>query len=159
MDTVCHDIEVEDLAIAVLKYKNGAYGRLLASTATNPGQGNIFEFYGPLGTAVLADGKLRSWCVSPSKEELATETITTADTKAAGAASSSTGFDDQGHIDQVANFVAAIRRDEPLICTGEEGLKSVHLILALYESARSGREINLDEMLEQAGSLKSSSFD
>ena len=127
---------------------------LLASTATNPGQGNIFEFYGPLGTAVLADGKLRSWSVAPTKEELAVETIEDADEEAAGAASSATAFDDQGHVDQVANFVAAVRRDEPLVCTGEDGLKSVQLILALYESARAGREINLDEMLDEAASVK-----
>ena len=41
VDTVSHSIEVEDIAISILTYKNGAYGRLQTTTAVNPGQGNI----------------------------------------------------------------------------------------------------------------------
>ena len=51
MDTFAHTrIEVEDIALALLKFKNGAYGRLQTATATNPGQGNVFEFNGTCGT-------------------------------------------------------------------------------------------------------------
>ncbi len=148
MDTVAHiRIEVEDVALALLKYKNGAYGRLQTSTATNPGQGNIFEFNGTHGSAVLVEDTITSWAVSDSKETLAKETVSGVEGKASTAASSATVFPVEGHIKQIANFIAAVRGEEELICDGLEGRRSLHLIMALYESARRREEVHLDELL------------
>jgi len=147
-DTVAHkDIEVEDIAIAILTYKNGAYGRLQTASATNPGQGNVFDINGTLGTALLVEDKITSWAVSDSKETLAKETITEVKGKAGTAASSATEFPVEGHIIQVKNFIAAVRSGEELICSGEEGRRSLQLIAALYESARRGEEVYIDEIL------------
>ncbi len=149
MDTVAHvRIEVEDVALALLKFKNGAYGRLQTATATNPGQGNVFEFNGTHGTAVLVEDTITSWAVSDSKETVAKETIVGVEGKASTAASSATIFPVEGHIKQIANFIAAVRGEEELICDGYEGRRSLHLIIALYESARRGEEVYLDELLE-----------
>ncbi len=144
-DTVAHDIEVEDIAIALLRYRNGAYGRLQTATAVNPGQGVHIEVNGTLGTAALADETITSWAVSESKEILAVET---AGTKAerSTAASSATQFSTRGHVIQVADFINAVRTGGELICSGEEGRRSVHLIMAMYESARRGEEVFLDEL-------------
>lgn len=148
VDTVAHNIEVEDIAVAVLTYKNGAYGRLQTSTAVNPGQGNNFEINGTQGSVILMEDTITSWAVSDSKETLARETIS--DTKAgtSTAASSSTQFPVEGFIIQFANFISAVRTGEELICSGEEGRRSVHLIMSIYESARRGEEVYLDELLE-----------
>ncbi len=149
MDTVAHvRIEVEDVALALLKFKNGAYGRLQTATAVNPGQGNVFEFNGTHGTAVLVEDTITSWAVSDSKEVVAKETIVGVEGKASTAASSATVFPVEGHIKQIANFIAAVRGEEELICDGVEGRRSLHLILALYESARRGEEVYLDELLK-----------
>lgn len=149
MGTVAHErIEVEDIALALLKYKNGAYGRLQTATATNPGQGNVFEFNGTCGTAVLVEDRITSWAVSDSKETLARETVAGIEGKAGTAASSATVFPVEGHIKQIANFIAAVRRGEPLICDGLEGRRSLQLIMGLYESARRGEEVYLDELLK-----------
>jgi UDP-N-acetyl-2-amino-2-deoxyglucuronate dehydrogenase len=149
MDTVAHvRIEVEDVALALLKFKNGAYGRLQTATAVNPGQGNVFEFNGTKGTAVLVEDTITSWAVSDSKEVVAKETIVGVEGKASTAASSATVFPVEGHIKQIANFIAAVRGEEELICDGVEGRRSLHLILALYESARRGEEVHLDELLK-----------
>jgi UDP-N-acetyl-2-amino-2-deoxyglucuronate dehydrogenase len=149
MDTVAHvRIEVEDVALALLKYKNGAYGRLQTATAANPGQGNVFEFNGTHGTAVLVEDTITSWAVSDSKEVVARETIVGVEGKASTAASSATVFPVEGHIKQIANFIAAVRGEEELICDGVEGRRSLHLILALYESARRREELYLDELLK-----------
>jgi predicted dehydrogenase len=148
MDTVAHvRIEVEDVALALLKFKNGAYGRLQTTTAANPGQGNVFEFNGTHGTAVLVEDTITSWAVSDSKETLAKETIVGVEGKASTAASSATVFPVEGHIKQIANFIAAVRGQEELICDGYEGRRSLHLIMALYESAHRGKEVYLDELL------------
>jgi len=148
IDTVAHkDIEVEDIAIAILTYKNGAYGRLQTASATNPGQGNVFDINGTLGTVLLVEDKITSWAVSDSKETLAKETITDVKGKAGTAASSATEFPVEGHIIQVKNLIAAVRTGEELICSGEEGRRSLQLIAALYESARRGEEVYVDEIL------------
>lgn len=148
MDTVAHvRIEVEDVALALLKYKNGAYGRLQATTAANPGQGNVFEFNGTHGRAILIEDTITSWAVSDSKESLARETLSGVEGKPSSAASSATIFPVEGHIKQIANFIAAVRGEEELICDGVEGRRSLHLITALYESARRREEVYLDELL------------
>ena len=146
-DTVAHNnIEVEDISLALLTYKNGAYGRLQTASATNPGQGNVFEINGTHGTVVLVEDRITSWAVSDSKEILAKETITGITGQAGTAASSASKFPVEGHIIQVANFISAVRTNEDLICSGEEGRRSLQLITALYESARRGEEIYVDEV-------------
>lgn len=148
-DTVAHkNIEVEDISIAVLTYKNGAYGRLQTASATNPGQGNVFDINGTLGTAILVEDKITSWAVSDSKDTLAKETISEVKGEAGTAASSATKFPVEGHIIQVRNLISSVRTGEQLICSGEEGRRSLQLITALYESARRGEEVYVDEMLE-----------
>jgi len=149
MDTVAHvRIEVEDVALALLKFKNGAYGRLQTATATNPGQGNVFEFNGTCGTAILVEDTITSWAVSDSKETLARETLVGVEGKASTAASSATVFPVEGHIKQIANFIAAVRGQEDLICDGTEGRRSLQLIMGIYESARRREEVYLDELLK-----------
>ncbi len=145
-DTVAHDIEVEDIAIALVRWKNGAYGRLQTATAVNPGQGVYIEVNGTLGTGSLADDRITGWAVSGSKETLAVETITDTKVELSTAASSATAFPTKGHVIQVANFIDAVRIGAPLVCSGEEGRRSVHLIMAMYESAKRKEEVFLDEI-------------
>jgi len=148
-DTVAHDrIEVEDMAVAVLTYKNGAYGSLHTASSSNPGQGNVFNINGTKGTAILVEDTITSWAVSDSKDVLAKETITDVKGKAGTAASSATEFPVEGHIKQVANFIDAVRNGTPLVCDGFEGRRSLALIEALYQSARRKEEVFVDEMLE-----------
>ena len=144
-DTVAHDIEVEDIAIGILKYKNGAYGRLQISTAVNPGQASIIEINGTHGTAILTDDTITTWAVSDSKELPAEENTVTSEKPHSGGSSNPADISMSGHIRQVANFISALQNKDKLICSGEEGRKSLHLILALYESARRGKEVKLDE--------------
>lgn len=149
MDTVAHvNIEVEDIAVGVLTYKNGAYGRLQTATACNPGQGNVFEINGTLGTAVLVEDTITSWAFSDSKETKAEESIVGVRGEAGSAASSSTTFPVEGHIIQYANFISAVRTGEELICSGKEGRRSLSLIMALYESARRNEVVYIDEILK-----------
>lgn len=150
-DTVAHAIEVEDLAVALITFKNGALGHILTSTVTNPGTGNRIEINGTQGTAVLDDKGIQSWAVSASKEELANETIdplAAAAGKNVGGGSSATVFDASGHRMQIANFIAAIDGKEKLICPASDGFEDILLILSLYESSRQKKEIVLADMIK-----------
>ncbi|MFC1608228.1 Gfo/Idh/MocA family protein [Candidatus Latescibacterota bacterium] len=147
-DMVAHEgIEVEDVSIALLKFKNGAFGRIQSCTAGNPGMGNIFEINGTLGSAVLVEDTITSWAFSNSKDEIAKETIEDVKGEAGTAASDAKVFPVEGHIKQMRNFIDAARSGVELICSGEEGRRSLALILALYESARRKEEVIMDEFL------------
>src|SRR5256885_6942018 len=51
--TRCHDIEVEDTAVAILEFANGAIGTLEATTCAYPGRPRRIEISGSSGTAIL----------------------------------------------------------------------------------------------------------
>lgn len=148
-DTVAHErIEVEDMALAILTYKNGAYGTLHTASSVNPGLGNVFHINGTHGSTTLVEDVITSWAVSDSKDTVAQETIADVKGKAGTAASSASQFPVEGHIKQVANFIDAVRTGAPLVCDGVDGRRSLALIEALYQSARRKEEVYVDEMLK-----------
>ena len=51
------------------------------------------------------------------------------------------------HHGSVGNFVAAVKGSGPVVCTGEDGLEAVRLVMASYGSAASGLPV-------EVGSLK-----
>jgi len=48
-----------------------------------------------------------------------------------------------GHNAQIADMIAAIREGRPPAVSGDEGRRSLEVCLAIYESARTGREVQL----------------
>ena len=60
--TVAHErIEVEDVAVATLRFANGALGTIEASTAAFPGYLKKIELYGSKGSAVLEEEDIKVW--------------------------------------------------------------------------------------------------
>ncbi|MBQ9620613.1 MAG: hypothetical protein IJR41_01575, partial [Atopobiaceae bacterium] len=53
--TLAHDIEVEDTAAAVIRFKGGALGHVYATTASFPGGAKRLELHGTKGTFVFDD--------------------------------------------------------------------------------------------------------
>jgi predicted dehydrogenase len=54
------------------------------------------------------------------------------------------GFEDLwGHQQQILDMIEAIRDDRSPAITGEDGQKTVELVLAIYQSARSGQPVHL----------------
>src|SRR5690606_26585410 len=49
------DIEVEDTAVAVVKYKHGAFGVIQGTTSVYPGMETRFEIHGENGTIIFGD--------------------------------------------------------------------------------------------------------
>ena len=48
-----------------------------------------------------------------------------------------------GHVAQIADFVAAVREGRPPAVDGREGRRSLALVTAIYESARTGHEVGV----------------
>lgn len=140
--TAAHNIEVEDLALALLTFENGAVGLLEASTAHYPGLLERLEITGRNGTAVLEAGKFKVW----EFKEPSGETVdTTDDTPGESGARHPGDITSRGHAFQIADMVAALREGRDPAITGEDGRKPLQIIQAIYQSARENREIFLEQ--------------
>lgn len=142
-DHLVHDIEVEDTAVCVMKYANGAFGVIEGATSTYPGLKYRMEFHGDCGT-LRVDGhhivQFESSLVSPEEAE---KFITTAVNVPNESQRDPLALGIDNHVDQVHDFINAILEDREPLVSGVEARKAVDLILAIYESARTGRQITL----------------
>jgi predicted dehydrogenase len=137
-------IEVEDTAVACLKFKNGALGVIQATTSVFPGLPKTIAIHGDQGTAVIEQEDVLRWDFSP-------ETPADAQVKArfaqkvgaSGGSSDPKAISHQGHARQLADFVHAIRTNTWPLVDGREGRRAVALICAIYESMRTGRVVAL----------------
>ena len=131
------EIEVEDTAVAVLKYKNGAFGVIQGTTSVYPAQETRFELHGEKGTIIFGDSGFKQWSFVDSEEEMPqVEGMVNSSSDPAKIAS-------DGHYIMVDDIIKAIREDRDPWISGEEARKSVDLILAIYESSRTGKEVVL----------------
>ena len=138
------NIEVEDTAAAVLKFRNGAIGVIEGSTSVYPGFLKKLEICGTKGSVILEEESLKAWNFEderPEDEEIRTRFLD--NTETGGGASDPKAIGYIGHKHCFENFLNALENGtEPLI-TGEEARKSVEIITAIYESARTGKPVSL----------------
>ena len=144
-DHLVRDIPVEDTAIALLKYKNGAWGVLEGTTSVNPGEATRLELHGKLGTIILQEGDIVKWASTTGDDDHAQPRELEQDTgEKKGAVSDPTSIGMAGHIYLVNDIVQAVKEDRDPLIPGESARKAVELILAIYESARTGKEVRVD---------------
>jgi len=138
------NIEVEDTIVATLNFKNGALGTIECSTAVFPGTLKRIEIMGTEGTAILEEDSFIKWQFQqgdPIDEQIRNSMENATASK--GGASNPADISFVGHQKQMEDMIRAIEAgDEPFI-NGEEGRKSVEIVRAIYESARSGIRVKL----------------
>ncbi|WP_127588312.1 Gfo/Idh/MocA family protein [Paenibacillus koleovorans] len=137
MDTIGHDIEVEDISMAVIKFSRGAMAQLNCSLVTVR-QEHTMEFSGatkqvsfPLNFhAVQQDAG-----GFPVRDDRAIECLwQLSDMQEATAPK---------HKYSYADLFRAIREDSEPLVNGEEGRKTIELITAIYKSATTGTKVLL----------------
>jgi len=138
------DIEVEDTAIALLEYENGAWGVLEGTTSVNPGETTKLSLHGHKGTIVLEGEKIAKWAYTEAEDEKAEEQDIEVRSEKDGAASDPKAIGAQGHVFLVQDLVNSVREDRDPFITGDSARKAVDLILALYESSRVGKPVDLE---------------
>lgn len=139
-------IEVEDAAVAALKYRSGALGILVGTTAMWPGNAVELHFSGDKGSAWLRGGNIVQWQFDPEGPEDAAlrERFKPAPEGAGkGGASDPRAISFTGHQRQFENFVRCLDGREKLLVDGVEARKAVEIILAIYASALSGKAVKL----------------
>lgn len=137
--TALVDIEAEDTAVVVLKFRSGALGVIEATTATRPkdleGSLSILGEYGTVVIGGFAVNKMLTWSFvtsAPGDEEVME--------KFSVNPPSVYGF---GHHAYYEHVVDCIRSDKRQLVDGLEGRRSLELISAIYESIETGREVYL----------------
>lgn len=138
-----HKIEVEDEAVILTRYKNGAIGTFITSTGEYPGT-NRLEISGDLGKIVLEQGKLKWWKLKCSETEIRNKS---------GESFVNIPYDYvefQGeetllsHKKILQNFANAVLYGEELIAPGIDGIYELMISNAAYLSEWKGnKEITL----------------
>ena len=142
------NIEVEDVAVALVEFKSGARGVIQASTAcySNSGLPASIHICGDQGSIMMVDDKFSIWDLKhPQKEDeaiLAQHGIYE-NSSGAGAADPK-AIDFLWHQRNFENAIDALRRGEKPAIDGEEGKRAVEVICAIYQSIQNnGIKVNL----------------
>ncbi|MCK2035249.1 Gfo/Idh/MocA family oxidoreductase [Microbacterium sp. SSW1-49] len=131
-------IEVEDVAGATIEFESGAIGLLLASTAAYPGLPVRLAVHGSEGTAVMENDGLAFF---------ASATAPQPDADALVEHDVPEGWSDvdMAHRRQYLDVIQAIRAGRRPAITTDDGRRALQVVLAVYESARTGRPVDLHE--------------
>jgi UDP-N-acetyl-2-amino-2-deoxyglucuronate dehydrogenase len=139
MATALHSIEGEDTITALLEFASGAIGTLVATTSAYPGYPRRLELTGSEGTVILEhDRIIRADLRTPRPDLLGNES-----SDQNQSATSAVVSDVRGHQALIEDFLRAIKTNSRPACDGKEGRRSVALIEAIYESARSGERTSV----------------
>lgn len=135
ISTMVHDIEVEDTAVATLKFKNGTLGVIQASTAIYPGFPNRVEVHGSDGTAIIEGDRVKSLLIKGEKSFTDL-----------GETKLETGAKPEGvpanlYVKLFTDFINAVVEDREPLINGEEGRKALEVIRAIYQSSRECKPI------------------
>jgi predicted dehydrogenase len=146
-DTLTHNIEVEDIGLGIIKFKNNTFGIIESCTSVNANMPNVIEVFGEKGHIKLEGNRFanritefnfggngyKDRIMSLIKSKLF-----------------SLNLMHRGKIkDQIKEFIYAIQDNKKPSIDGEEGLKSLKIILALYKSSELGKEITLKNNYER----------
>jgi UDP-N-acetyl-2-amino-2-deoxyglucuronate dehydrogenase len=147
-------IEVEDSAVAIVRFANGALGAIVASNSQRPGLWGRIHVHGRAGASVGVETDAGSSFVAGlSEPTLARNDVWTIPGEdafperwAEEDARKFAGVDIATHFHelQLRDVVAAIRDDRPPAVGGEEGRTTVALMAAIYEAAATGGRVPVE---------------
>ena len=140
VDCLAHDnMETEDFAAATVQFRSGAYATVLGTTCTYGGKPGRLSVHGTKGNVAAEADRLVEWDVE-GEPPIAAERE-----RATGAADPGAGleFAVAAHVVQISDVIEAVRQDREPILNGPEARRAVELILAVYESSRTGRHVTL----------------
>jgi UDP-N-acetyl-2-amino-2-deoxyglucuronate dehydrogenase len=148
-DTLVHRMETEDVAVAVLRFASGALGTIAATTGGYPGTGTRIEIYGDKGSAVIEDDRLSYLHLARDDQEEVEPYGATAKQgifpapAALSAAQNPTALSIRSHALQIEDMIRAIRENGTPLVDGYAAKHPVEIILGIYESARTHKEVTL----------------
>jgi predicted dehydrogenase len=140
-DHKVRDIEVEDTCVACLQFRNGAFGTIVGTTSCNPGEVRRIELHGDVGSIICTGSKITRWAVATEFDARAKDVDLTRQPIDDGSTGDNKVVPAQGHVFLIADLIQAIKDNRDPSITGRSARKAVDLILAIYQSARRGRDV------------------
>lgn len=140
MSNLDRNIETEDVGTVILKFKSGTLGNLNANVLTFPKnyEGSV-TIIGENGTAKIggiALNEIKEWKFRDENEsyDKFTESYTTKDVYG------------NGHYSFYDSVYNSLLSNKNYVSDGDEGIKSIKLLEAMYLSQKKNKEIYLDEI-------------
>ncbi len=133
-----HYLECEDIGMAVVKFKNGAVGTIEGTVNVYPQ--NLEEtlyLFGEDGTVKIGGKSTNNIDVWNFKDE------DEADQKNKGLQEQTSNVYGNGHTSLYADVIDAIKNDRKPYVDAVAGRNAVEMILAIYESASTGKPVKL----------------
>lgn len=138
MMSTTRDIEVEDTGVLNVKWRNGALGSMSVTMLTYPqnleGSITILGERGTVRVGGVAVNEIQLWQFDEPRDY---------DKSIAEANYSTTSVYGFGHPLYYRNVIEVLRGEAEPETDGREGLKSLELLIAAYQSARDGRAVPL----------------
>lgn len=150
-------IEVEDTAVATVRFANGALGSVHGTTAAYPGLTQRVHVFGDRGSAIVENDKLLYYHAATEGAEEASygaggsanqaaEVLPEQETYKPASAEKVAGLEPTSHTTQFTDFLDAVEQGRPPLVTVSEGAKTLALIRGIYESARRAEPVRIKEL-------------
>ena len=134
--TLAHNIEVEDTATAILKFKNNALGFIYGTTASYPGQFRRLEITGTKGTVIQVENSFKVWQFEDQTDSDIEILDRFTAIEGGGGVSDPSAIPFEPHARNIKAFIDSVESGAPFEIDGAEARKAVEIILAIYSSAR-----------------------
>ncbi|AGW41996.1 lipopolysaccharide biosynthesis protein [Leifsonia xyli subsp. cynodontis DSM 46306] len=141
-------VEIEDVAVATVRFASGALAVLHATTAAYPGLSVRVQVHGDRGSAIIDDDQLEYFGAADADGNRAADLVPAGELRGGDRGAEPFVV---GHLRQYEDIVAAIAERRAPGVTVADALLSLAVVRAVYLSASLGRPIRLDEVLD--GSL------
>ncbi|HSI12181.1 MAG TPA: Gfo/Idh/MocA family oxidoreductase [Chthoniobacter sp.] len=137
------NIEAEDTVAAVLRYPHGGLGVIEAATSAWPGDDVRIEIVGDRGSATLINDRLTRWVFADElpEDEAIRQELSQGTLKVGSG--DPRGMSWEGHQVLISDLSRALLEGRPPMIPGQEARRAVQLVLAIYESAKTGRTVRL----------------
>ncbi len=145
-------IEVEDTAVAIVKFKSGAIGNIIVSNSQKPGLYGKVQVHGANGASAgvqtdggamfiagrssVAEPPVNDLWTIPGEEEKLKEWIAE-DTDTFNNCDPTVCYMQY----QIQDFLSAIENNTDALVTGEDGRRTVELFTAIYRSSRDNKPV------------------
>lgn len=134
------DIEAEDFGSILIRFKNGAIGIVEGTACVYPKNlEETLSVFGATGAAViggLAVNRVETWnFAQPAEQDERVEKLAGTDPK---------DVYGSGHNALYANYIHAVQSHTDPLVSGTEGIKAMKIILAAYQSQKTGQAVKFD---------------
>ena len=135
-DTLYHreEIEAEDIGVALLRFRSGAVGVIEGMTLAWPGRPSEVSVFGRLGSAGIRDDALEHYSLRSGKDPQFEVLL---------GQEKEDPTEHLSFVRQYEDVIDAVQHGRPPLVTGQEALKSLRLIMGIYESSRKNEWVSI----------------